>query len=136
MNQDLNLIQKDKIEQITNSFILAFLSLNVNNNTNELAETFFTDYKKEFTKQEVINKFKNIFSLYKAILSSNYTIDSIDFDYCNDNEGYGVVEGNINFSAILLTNEVVNIESFYKLFVIYQQPDWKIFFFKLPGFAW
>lgn len=136
MNQDSNLIQKEKIEKITNSFILAFLSLNVSINSNELAETFFTDYKKEFSKQEVLNKFKNIFSLYKTILNSNYSIDNIDFDYSMENEGYGVVEGSLNFSAKLTTDEVVNIESYFKLFVIYHEPDWKIFFFKLPGFTW
>ncbi len=135
-NQNVDKTQKEKMEKVAINFMNAFLSMSVNANTNELAETFFTDYKKEFSKQQDLNKFELFFSSYKTISSSNFTIESIDFDCINNKEGYGVIEGNINFSAILTTNETVNIDSFYRLFVIYQPTDWKIFFFKIPGFIW
>lgn len=66
-NQNVDKTQKVKIEKVAINFLNAFLSMSVNANTNELADTFFTDYKKEFSKQEVLNKFELFFSSYKTI---------------------------------------------------------------------
>lgn len=125
-----------EIEVTALAFLCHFFEMNFNENSEEFAQEFVSDYKKKFSKTETLNKFETLFNSYKNFENINYTIEEIDFDIFAENDGYALTEGNVTYKAILPNNEFVEFDNQFKLFFYIEAGKWKVFFFKFPGFAW
>ena len=126
------------IEDLAKDFIDHWFDMNFDENSWELSDEFLTDTQQIVSKATVLQKFNNIFAAYKAFEDPQFLIVEISFDLdeADTTKGLGIAVGVIKFSAVLESNETIQIESPFKLYMQLEEGDWRIFFFYWPGFTW
>ncbi|HMZ47012.1 MAG TPA: hypothetical protein PLU36_09435 [Chitinophagaceae bacterium] len=126
----------NEIATISNKFLTGMGCCSINDVAPLLTFILSTDYKKEFSKQEVIIKLKSFFEQRIGFQNFSHTIENIDFDINEGMDGYGLADGIVNYNTTL-DSAIINSENIhFKLFFIYEEKNWKIFFFKFPEFIW
>ncbi len=126
------------IEDQANEFIAHWFDMNFDENSWELSDEFLTDTQQIVSKATVLQKFNNIFAAYKAFEDPSFFIGGTSFEMneLDKTMGFGYAEGGLKFSAVLESNETIQIESQFKLYLQLDEGDWRIFFFYWPGFTW
>lgn len=126
------------IEDQAKEFIAHWFDMNFDENSFELSDEFLTDTQKIVSKVTVLQKFNNIFAAYKAFEEANFFIAETSFDLneADKTMGFGFAEGGLKFNAVLESNEIIAVESPFKLYMHLENGDWRIFFFYWPGFTW
>ncbi len=126
------------IEDQANEFIAHWFNMNFDENSWELADEFLTDTQQIVSRETVLQKFNNIFAAYKAFEDPNFFIGDTSFEIneADKKMGFGFAEGGLKYSAVLESNEKIQIESQFKLYLQLEDGDWRIFFFYWPGFTW
>ncbi|OOQ60227.1 hypothetical protein [Mucilaginibacter pedocola] len=87
----------------------------------------------ELNKEQVVQRFKNIFNSYRAFTNAEYVISNIRFEFKGET-GMGHAEGLVKYTAILENGEEVIKKGPFKIYLSNEYDWWTIFSVVFPGF--
>jgi hypothetical protein len=103
----------------------------------ELADPFIHPDTREFSKELVLKKIKNVFEAYKNFQNCEYAIRELSYEWDDKKEnGRAFVGGFVKYDAITETREVVHTEGQFQFYLSCNNGWWSIFYFVFPGFNW
>jgi hypothetical protein len=123
------------IEERASEFLSGWFSQKLGHNDWCFDDAFILPDKTTITKNEIGEKFSQIFSSYQFFTDQKYTIDKIDFEL-NEDGGMGYAEGFVKYNAVLENSEVIIIRGPFKLYMTLKYDWWSIFHIVFPGFAY
>lgn len=124
------------IEDKTFEFLADWFKQDFSEYSWELGNDFITPDRTVYSKDEIVQQFKNIFAAYTAFTHEEYTISEISFNLQGTAGGLGHAEGYVKYNASLENNDVLLIEGPFKLYLSLEQGRWQIFHIVFPGFKY
>jgi hypothetical protein len=126
-----------EIRQRSMEFILQWFHRQLGEYSWQLADPFIHPDGREFPKEYVLKKIRNVYDAYVLYSDCSYVISDIQFDW-NDakQSGRGVVTGNVKYNAQTESGESIEHEGPFEFYLSSAGAWWSIFYFVFPGFAW
>lgn len=128
---------KYDINRLAENFLSNWFEQKFNEYSSELGSELVIPPGEIITKQELLDKIKNVFDAYTSFVNCKYVIAEINFELNEETAtGMGHAEGGVKYDAILENGEQVHIEGTFKLYMSFQYDWWQICYFVFPGFEW
>jgi hypothetical protein len=126
-----------EIRQRSMEFILQWFNRQLGEYSWQLADPFIHPDGREFPKEYVLKKIRNVFDAYVLYSDCSYVIKDIQFDW-NDakQRGRGIVTGSVKYNAQTESGEKIEHEGPFEFYLSSAGAWWSIFYFVFPGFAW
>jgi hypothetical protein len=126
-----------EIRQRSMEFILQWFNRQLGEYSWQLADPFIHPDGREFHKEYVLKKIRNVFDAYVLYSDCSYVIKDIQFDW-NDakQRGRGIVTGSVKYNAQTESGEKIEHEGPFEFYLSSAGAWWSIFYFVFPGFAW
>ncbi len=128
------------LTKIGNEFINAWYLREEAGITYYLAQDMIHEAERKVTKEQVLQKIKNIWDAFYAFELLEYKIYEVEHTLYNniDNDalaGMGHIEGIISYNAVLDNGDVVPYKQPFKLYCGLVYSQWQIFNFIMPGYT-
>jgi len=126
-----------EIRQRSTEFLLQWFSRKLGEYSWQLADPFIHPDGREFSKELVLKKIRNVFDAYVAYSECSYVMSDIQFEW-NDSKqcGRGIVRGNVKYNAETESGEKVHYDGPFEFYLSNSGTWWSIFYFVFPGFVW
>lgn len=103
----------------------------------QLADPFIHPDSREFPKETVLKKIRDLFDSYQVFSNCDYKIDNITFEWDEVQQtGRGFVNGKVAYDAITERGDVMQYRGPFEIYLSNSGTWWSIFYFVFPGFAW
>ena len=117
------------------AFLEDWFAQKFNEYSTELADTFVLPDGRVLKKEAVLEKFKHFFEAYTSFTNWEYSVADVAFELKDEN-GMGYVEGQAKYTAVLESNETIQIEGKFKLYFALEYECWGVYYFVFPGWEW
>jgi len=108
-----------------------------NEDSTEFSSQLITAEGKMFSREEVIAKLRNCLNCYHSFSNIKFKRSETSFEWDeNEKKGMGHAEGLFSYDAEIEIGETFHIEGPFKLYMINEDGNWRIFYFLFPGFIW
>lgn len=124
---------KMDIETKTMKFMSAWFRRTTDELAWELADEIIPPNSLIWSKNKVIDKFKQIFDCYTAFSDDVFSVIDINFEL-NGNTGMGYSEGAVSYTAVIENHEAISIQGPFKIYFSLEYGCWDIYYFIFPGF--
>ncbi|PWU03339.1 MAG: hypothetical protein C5B52_03345 [Bacteroidetes bacterium] len=124
------------LEEGTAQFFKNWFGRNTNLYSWEIGDYFSLPSGIQYPKAIVIEKFQAHFKEYTEISQGKYTIDGVEFEFKDENFGFGFVEGYVDYQIVNPNGNRALFGGPYKIYFSFECGWWSIFHFHLPGFRW
>jgi hypothetical protein len=126
-----------EIRQRSMEFLLQWFSRQLGEYSWQLADPFIHPDGREFPKNIVLKRIRNVFDAYVQYTDCSYLVKEIQFEW-NDakQHGRGVVKGLVKYDAHTESGERINYEGPFEFYLSNSGTWWSIFYFVFPGFVW
>lgn len=126
-----------EIRQRSVEFLLQWFSRQLGEYTWQLADPFIHPDGREFSREYVLKKIRNIFNAYVQYSDCSYMISAIRFDWNDARQcGKGYVKGCVRYDAQTESGEKIHYDGPFEFYLSNVGTWWSIFYFVFPGFVW
>lgn len=126
-----------EIRQRSVEFLTQWFSRQLGEYSWQLADPFIHPDSREFAKEHVLKRIKNLFDAYVLFKECNYIINNIHFEWNDEKQGgKGFVNGIVKYDAQTEEGEVIQYEGPFEFYLSNSGTWWSIFYFVFPGFSW
>jgi hypothetical protein len=126
-----------EIRQRSMEFLIQWFSRQLGEYSWQLADPFIHPDGREFSKDTILKRIRNVFDAYVQYSDCNYIIHYIQFEW-NDTKqcGTGFVRGHVKYDAETESGEKIHYDGPFEFYLSNSGTWWSIFYFVFPGFLW
>lgn len=127
-----------KLQKIAKTFLTGWLQQDLSKSDHILSSRFMLPNRSTPGKNEVLARIKLVFDSYSVFAKGDYTITNTTLEMEKDktgDTGFAHVDGHIKYTGILENGQTVLFDDKFTIFMAYKAEQWRIFFFKIPGFS-
>lgn len=126
-----------EIRQRSVEFLTQWFSRQLGEYSWQLADPFIHPDSREFQKEQVLKKIRNLFDAYVLFKECSYIINDIQFEWNDEKQcGKGFVNGKVKYDAQTELGEMIHYEGPFEFYLSNSGTWWSIFYFVFPGFSW
>ena len=126
-----------EIRQRSVEFLTQWFSRQLGEYNWQLADPFIHPDSREFAKEYVLKRIKNMFDAYVLFKECSYLINNIQFEWSDEKQcGKGFANGIVKYDAQTEAGEVIQYEGPFEFYLSNSGTWWSIFYFVFPGFSW
>jgi hypothetical protein len=126
-----------EIRQRSMEFLLQWFSRQLGEYSWQLADPFIHPDGREFAKEYILKRIRNVFHAYVQYNNCSYVINEIQFDWNDVRQcGRGSVRGHVKYDAETESGEKIHHDGPFEFYLSNSGTWWSIFYFVFPGFVW
>ncbi|HUQ66967.1 MAG TPA: hypothetical protein VM101_12480 [Flavitalea sp.] len=126
-----------EIRQRSVEFLMQWFNRQLGEYSWQLADPFVHPDSREFRKEVILKRIRNVFDAYVLFRECSYLINDIRFEWNEDKQcGKGSVQGTLKYDAQTEAGEIIHYDGPFEFYLSNSGTWWSIFYFVFPGFAW
>ena len=126
-----------EISQRSMEFLLQWFNRQIDEYSWQLADPFIHPDGREFKKEYVLKRIRNVFDAYIHYSDCSYVIDELQFEWNNEKQcGKGYVRGTVRYVAETESGEKIQHDGPFEFYLSNSGTWWSIFYFVFPDFVW
>lgn len=126
-----------EIDLCANEFLCQWFRRELGGHSSQLAECFIHPDSREFPRDVVLAKIRNIFEAYVIFSNCSHHIDEVIVEWNDENQtGNGYVRGTVSFDAGTEDGGSTRHVGPIELYLSNTGGWWNIYYFVFPGFIW
>jgi hypothetical protein len=126
-----------EITQRSVEFLLQWFNRRIDEYSWQLADPFIHPDGREFNKEYILKKIRNVFGAYIQYSDCSYNLDEVQFEWKDEKQcGKGYVKGMVRYDAETESGEKIHHEGPFEFYLSNSGTWWSIFYFVFPGFTW
>lgn len=126
-----------EIDLCAKEFLVQWFARQLGGHSSQLADCFIHPDSREFSKDVVLTKIRNIFDAYVQFSNCNYHIDEVSIEWDDEKQdGKAHAAGTVSFDAETEDGGFARQNGPFELYLSNTGGWWNIYYFVFPGFIW
>jgi len=126
-----------EIRQRSVEFLTQWFSRQLGEYSWQLADPFIHPDSREFPKEFLLKKIRNLFDAYILFRECSYMIKDVQFEWDEEKQcGKGFVNGTVQYDAQTESGEMIHYDGPFEFYLSNSGTWWSIYYFVFPGFYW